>query len=187
MSRIHHYISILVFTAALMLGVQLPNFVDQYVKRIDATQKEITLQHKEYLTIATRHGQGSIDALIKKHEASPDRTFRAEAEPIRKNQARKKRFDLELQALEGSFWSQAMHLLISGDREILRETYNNYSANLPLNTHAAICGLLFGMIASLLLEMFWSLCFRLVRVKPRKRPKKETPKSGPRTEPYIKT
>jgi len=173
----------LIFTAALMFGVQLPNFVDQYVKRMEAHLNEARIQYDEYLKIAQRIPEGTIEALISKHEQSLDPTFRAEAEPLKKNMQRKKFYESEINALQGSFWSQAAHIITSTDSEILKDTYNSYTANLPLNTDAAICGLIFGLLASLILETFWSMFMRLFR-RPKKPAKTVAVK---RAEPYIKT
>lgn len=183
MSKIHHYISMLIFTAALMVGVQLPNFVDQYVKRMEAHLNEAQIQFDEYLKIARLSPGGSIETLIKKHENSLDSTFRAEAEPLKKSIQRKKFYEEELKALQGSFWSQSWHVLTAADREILKDTYVSYTANVPLNINAAICGLGFGLISSLFLELFWSAFLRIFTRK------KKTPKviQPNRSEPYIKT
>ena len=177
----------LIFTAALMLGVQLPNFIDQYVKRIEAHLNEAQIHYNEYLKIAQRFPGGSIEALIEKHEQSQDLTFRAEAEPLKKTVQRKNFYESEIKALQGSFWSQTWHILTSPDRDIIKDTYDSYTANLPLNTNAAICGLTFGLIASLILEFFWSAFMRLFR-RPVKRSKpKAKPIEVKRSEPYIKT
>ncbi|NOY67496.1 MAG: DUF2937 family protein [Gammaproteobacteria bacterium] len=183
MSRIHHYLSMLIFTAAVMLGVQIPNFVDQYSKRVDAHAKEVNISFNKYVEISRKFGTGSIEALIKKHENSSDLTFQAEAEPIRQTYVRKKRFDAELIALKGSFWSQAFHVLIDSDHEILKDTWGNYSANVPLNSQAVVSGLSFGLLASLLLELFWSLFWKLFK---RERTVKPATMKVKRAEPYIK-
>jgi len=174
----------LIFTAAVMLGVQIPNFVDQYSKRVDAHAKEVNISFAEYEKIAKKYGTGSIEALIKKHENSPDLTFQAEAEPIRQSYVRKQRFDAELKALQGPFLARAFHVLIDSDREILLDTWNHYSANVPLNSLAAISGLTFGLFASLLLELCWSLFWKLFRRERRPKPAKVEVK---RAEPYIRS
>lgn len=182
MGKIHHYISMLIFTAALMVGVQLPNFVDQYVKRMEAHLKEAQIQYNEYSKIAELSHGGSMEALIKKHENSIDATFRAEAEPLRKSIQRKQFYESELKVLQGSFWTQTWHVLTSADSEILKDTYHSYSANVPLNINAAICGLGFGLIASLMLELLWSIFLGLFTRK--KSPVLIKPN---RSEPYIKS
>ncbi len=187
MSKIHHYVSMLIFTAALMLGVQLPNFVDQYVKRMEAHLKEAQIQYDEYMKIARGFPGGTIEALIKKHEQSEDPTFRASAEPLRKTVQRKNFYSSEINALSGSFWSQTWHILIAPDKNIAKDTYNSYTANLPLNTDAAICGLSFGLLASLILEFFWSTFLRLFRRPKRREQQKPGPVQVKRAEPYIKS
>jgi len=189
MSKLHHYISMMVFAAALMLGVQVPNFVDQYVKRVDAHLKEARTGFEEFLKIARHSHKGSVEDLIKKHENSTDPTFKAEAAPLKKNYLRLKLLESEMLSLQGSFWSQSLHIILHANREILSDTYNHFSANLPLNSYAAICGLLFGLLASLLLEMFWSLFWKIFsfRRKPKKqKPSKEKELPERRAEPYIK-
>jgi hypothetical protein len=100
---------------------------------------------------------------------------------------RKNSYESEIKALQGSFWSQTWHILTSPDQEIIKDTYYSYTANLPLNSDAAICGLTFGLIASLILEFFWSGFMRLFR-RPVKRSKpKAKPIEVKRSEPYIKT
>jgi len=189
MTRIHHYISLVIFTIGLMLGVQIPNFVDQYVKRIDASHQEAQRHVAEYQAIAKRYGLGSIEALIEKHENSSDLTFQAEAEPLKNNYLREKQLQAEMQALYGSFWAQGLHLIVSGDREIISETYFNYSANLPLNSDAAICGLSAGLLLSFFMELLWSLLARLLRRKPKMKKPPVKPATDPepkRMEPYIR-
>ena len=189
MTRVHHYISLVIFTAGLMLGVQLPNFVDQYVKRVDASLQEAQRHITEYRNIAQRYGLGSIEALIEKHENSSDLTFQAEAVPLKNNYMREKQLQTEMQSLHGSFWSQGLHLIVSGDREIITETYYNYSANVPLNSNAAICGLSAGLLLSFILELLWSMLASLLKRKPKpgKPAKQPEPQSeARRMEPYIK-
>ena len=105
MSKIHHYASMLIFTAALMIGVQVPNFVDQYVKRMEAHLNEARIQYNEYQKIARLVPGRTIEDLIEKHNTSDDSTFRAEAEPLKKTLQRKELFEKEMieQQLQNKF------------------------------------------------------------------------------------
>ena len=148
------------------------------------SSKDALLQYNEYQKIARLVPGRTIEDLIEKHNTSDDSTFRAEAEPLKKTLQRKELFEKEMIALKGSFWTQAIHILTSADKEILTDTYNSYTANLPLNTNAAICGLIFGLVASLILEAFWSLLTSLFRPRRKKKPVKTI--EVKRSEPYIK-
>lgn len=165
MSRLHHYLSLIVFVAAVMVGAQAPNFVDQYVKRVDAHYLEAEEQFKQYRAIVDLYHRGSVESLIIQHQDSSDPTFKAEAGAIRNSYVRLQRFTEEQKALSGGRWSQMFHMVFSGDREIMRETRANYSANVPLNWEAGICGIILGCIASVVLEiLLWVLSATLNRV-----------------------
>jgi hypothetical protein len=150
-----------------MLGVQLPNFVDQYEKRVDAHLKEVQVNFSEYQQIAKRYHNGSIEALVKEHENSNVASFRSEAVSIRNIHQRKLHFEAEQKALAGAFWTQALHVIFRSDSEILNETFKNYSVNIPLNTAAIVSGLTLGLVSGLLLELLLYL-FRLIMKKGRK-------------------
>ena len=85
MKTLHYIFLVVLCVSAFMFGVQIPNFVDQYEKRIDAHYIEVNENFKGFQEIADRFHNGNIESLIKKHEASNDLTFKAESEPLRKN------------------------------------------------------------------------------------------------------
>ena len=66
MKTIHHMILIMLFGTGLLFGLQIPNFVDQYQKRIDAHYLEANESFKGFQDIANRFHNGNIEALIKK-------------------------------------------------------------------------------------------------------------------------
>jgi len=154
MKTLHNILLLLLFAAGLLLGIQIPNFIDQYQKRIDAHYIEANENLSGFQKIADMFFNGSIEELIKKHESSTDEVFRSEAAPIRKILERKLHFERELQALQTSLYGKIKHLTLAADREIIDETYNNYSTTLPLNTDAIVCGLSAGLIVALIFEGF---------------------------------
>jgi hypothetical protein len=83
MGAIYRDFLILVACVALLLGIQVPSFVDQYEKRLDAHFIEVKNNLRGFQEIADKFHGGSLEALIAKHEASEDRTFKDEARPIR--------------------------------------------------------------------------------------------------------
>lgn len=164
---IHRYFMIAVFGACLMLGIQAPNFVEQYGKRIDAHYLEVVENLKGFQDIADRFHGGDILALVRHHETSRDSTFRAEAEPIRRMVERKARFGGEREALKGAFARKAAHLLVRGDRETIGETYEMYSPGLRLDRQAIGTGLAAALFVCLLLEMMLGAGKRVLGFGPR--------------------
>src|SRR5687768_15679810 len=97
---IYRYFLIVIACAVLLFGIQVPNFVDQYEKRLDAHFIEAANNLKGFQEIADQYFAGSIEALIAKHESSEDSIFRDEAKPIRNIYQRYVRFKSEKVALE---------------------------------------------------------------------------------------
>lgn len=165
---IYRYFLILVACAALLIGIQVPNFVDQYEKRLDAHFIEVSNNLKGFQEIADRHFGGSIESLIAKHEASEDSVFKDEARPIRNIYERYVRFKSEKAALDTTLAGKIAHLAPAGDRELLRETYNNYLFALLLNGEAVLAGFIFVAIVVLAIEILRMIAaFFLRRVRSR--------------------
>jgi Protein of unknown function (DUF2937) len=150
---IHRWFLIAVFGACLLLGIQGPNFVEQYEARVDAHWLEVSANLKGFQEIADRFHGGDILALIRHHQQSPDSTFHAEAEPLEKMVARRDRFAKERDALKGGFPGKALHILVFGDRETTRETYAAYSPRLRLDVQAIGMGLIAAFAASFIFEI----------------------------------
>ena len=169
MSIFRHFITIVVFAIGLLVGIQLPNFVDQYEKRIDAHFVEANEGLKGFQSIADLLHQGGIEGLLEKHEKSRDPTFRAEAAPIKNIYQRKLRFEREVNALHTSFVGKVVHIVTAGDVQVIGETYDNYSANLPLNTNAITCGLMLAVLVCLLFEVAVAVPRAIIRAGRRRR------------------
>lgn len=155
---------IVVFGACLILGIQLPNFIDQYEKRIDAHYIEVVQNLRGFQEIANQRYGGDIEALIKKHKSSADETFQAEGEPIERMYTRMLNFEKEKSALNTTFLKKAIHVLVNGDREIIEETYSNYSPGLLLDKLAILSGIVVSVAACFLFELILVLGKRAVRL-----------------------
>jgi hypothetical protein len=144
MNTLYRYVLILTACGALLLGVQGPNFVDQY---------------------------GSIAALIAKHDQSGDDTFKQEARPIRNMLDRYARFTREQAALATGLAGKIVHIIAGGDRELIEETYANYSFTIPLNESAVVSGFVFMAMVVFVIEL---LRLAVIRLFGRKPPARET-------------
>jgi hypothetical protein len=157
MGKLQHYLSLILFAAALMLGVQAPNFIDQYVKRVDAHYREAKVGFQYIQQTADIYHQGSVERLIAKHRDSADVTFRSEAAGIENNYNRLQLLASEVDALKGNVFDQLVHIVFAGDRGLLSETQQHYTANVPLNVTAGIFGLITAVLVSIGYELVCSL------------------------------
>lgn len=158
MSLIPRLLLLAMAATALLVGIQLPNFVDQYEKRLDAHFIEVQTNLKPFQDIADRFHAGSMEALIEKHERSADTTFHAEGQAIEKLYRRFQRFANEKSQLAtAALPQQLLFIATRADRDLVDETRHSYSFGLLLNQQAVIAGAVFMLIAVVLLELVFAL------------------------------
>jgi hypothetical protein len=164
------YLRLIVFAFGLLLGVQIPAFVDQYAKRVSAHEIEATRSFQSFQDIATRYFGGSVEALIAHHRESTDPAFKDEARGIQALFDRLMSLRAELAALRGPFVQQLAHIALHPNREILRETWNEYSYTVPLSPTAIVMGVACGTAMALLIELLLLGLVRLATPSALRRP-----------------
>jgi len=170
MNVLRRYLIVVFASISLLFGIQVPNFVDQYEKRVDAHFVEVTHNLQHYQEIAARHYNGSLYSLIAFHKNSAVKTFQEEGAAIENMHKRKKRFEADKLALTGGFLWKAFHLAMDGDRELLGETATHYSYAVPLNQDAIVSGVVLAAGNILILELLFGLLGYLARlIRPRSR------------------
>lgn len=152
---------------ALLVGIQIPNFVDQYGKRLDAHYIEVQTNLKPFQEIANQFHAGSLDALISKHRQSDDLTFRAEGDAIEKMVRRLQHFEREKREMQAPLPRQVAFLLARADPDLVEETRVNYSFGLMLDHTAVLAGLACMLVAVIVLEVFAWLVRSLTRPESR--------------------
>lgn len=153
MGFISRLLLLLCGSCALLVGIQVPGFVDQYEKRIDAHFVEVQANLKPFQDIANKFHGGSLDALIQKHEASPDRSFRAEGDAIGKVEQRFQLLQREKFALQTSLPRQVVFMATEADRALIDEARRDYSFTVLLNQVTLLSGLVFAAGVVLSLEL----------------------------------
>lgn len=161
----------LMAAGALLTGIQLPGFVDQYPMRLDAHFLEVSANLRPFQEISDGLRGGRSKILIQKHERSTGPTCCAEGAAIRRMQVRFLRFENERIQLQASLPVQLLWIARQGDRELLDQTRRNYSFGILLDRGAVIAGFSFMIAVVVLLELLASL-FRLrepttTRARPR--------------------
>ena len=164
MSAIYRYFLIVIACISILLGIQIPSFVDQYEKRLDAHFIEVKNNLRGFQEIADRYHGGSLEALIKKHEQSEDKTFNAEGKPIRNMYERYVRFKDEKTALETHLAGKVAYIVAHKDQEILDETRTSYSYTIPLNKSAVYSGFVSAAAVVLVFELLKVIFVGLLRL-----------------------
>ncbi|MBI5007696.1 MAG: DUF2937 family protein [Nitrosomonadales bacterium] len=169
---LYRYLIVIVACISLLVGLQVPNFVDQYQKRVDAHLREVSVNLQPFQDIAGKFFGGDMAKLIELHRNSAEKPFQEEGAAIEKMLQRKLRFEADLAALQTSLPQQALHVLLHGDQEILDEALGQYSYAVPLNQDALIFGAGAAALILLAVELLLALARFAVRksTRPLKRP-----------------
>ena len=161
---LREYARLIIFSFGLLVGVQVPGFVDQYAKRISAQYIEAERSFSGFRATADRYFNGSVAALVAHHLSSGDRVFIDEAKTIQTLQDRLAALAAESAALQGSLVKQIFHVAVAADREILSETTAAYSYTVPLAPAAIACGVTIGFIAAIFVEALLLGVLRLLSI-----------------------
>ncbi len=159
-SILYRYLFVIVACISLLIGLQVPNFVDQYQKRVDAHLREVTVNLQPFQDIANKYFNGDLGKLIELHRNSDLKPFQEEGAAIQKMVERKLRFEADLAALQTNLPLKVLHVLLRGDREMRDEALGQYSYTVPLNQDA----LIFGAGAALVILLLMELLLALVRL-----------------------
>lgn len=160
MSILYRYLIVIVACVSLLVGLQIPNFVDQYQKRVDAHLREVTVNLQPFQEIANKYFGGDFAKLIELNVKSDAKPLQEEGLAIEQMVKRKLRFEADMAALQTSLPMKALHILLHGDREILNEALAQYSYAVPLDLDA----LLFGAGVAIAILMCAELLFALLRL-----------------------
>ncbi len=150
---LRRYLTVIVACIGLLLGLQLPSFVDQYEKRVDAHLREVLANFQPIQDVANKYTGGSIEQLIEMHRRSEKKAFQDEGSAIENIYQRKLRFQAEADALKTSLPYKILHVVFDHDREILDETLSQYSYTVPLNQDALTVGAVVAVLMVLALDL----------------------------------
>ncbi|WP_019613293.1 DUF2937 family protein [Psychromonas ossibalaenae] len=163
LSLVQRYSLKLVFTLALLLGIQIPNFLQQYEHRLDAHYIEAKHQLQQYQNLADLYFDGSLQALITKHKNSRENLFQDEALLIENLMERFNYLQEQKDRLLSPVSSRLYHLLAKLNSPLFIETKNNYQADIVLNKNAITVGLIFALLSTILFELFFYFICLLVK------------------------
>ncbi len=161
MDFLYRYLLIVIACAAMLGGVQIPNLIDQYEKRIDAHLREVNANLRSYQEIANKYFGGSMDQLIELHRKSDQKAFQEEGKAIADMIARKQRFEADLAAMQASLPVKIFRLVFHADRELLDETLAQFTYAAPLSPDALMSGAAAAAIALALTELLLALTRRV--------------------------
>ena len=153
LSLLKTYSRLLIFAGGLLLGIQVPNFVDQYERRIDAHYLEVSANISGFQSTADLLFSGDMEALIAYYADSNDLVFESDAQSIRSIVDRYDRISNEREALSGNIFAASMHVILNADNEFMDETFEQYGYTVPLNMLAVGWGIAIALLLTITIDL----------------------------------
>lgn len=147
------YLRLLVFAFGLLVGVQVPGFIDDYAKRVDAHRAESEQSLQGFRETAAKFFNGDLNALVAHYRASTDEVMRSDAESVNHLVNRSQLLEAEWLAMQGPWFAQLWHLASNADPLLMQETLDAYSYQVLLAPQAIAWALGVGLVLAWLVEM----------------------------------
>ena len=141
----------IVFAVAVILGLQIPNFLGQYRQRLGGHFDEAVQNLKGFESIAEQTiGSTDLTNLVAHYqEGSSD--VQLIGEKLADDIARTDRLGSLVENLQtAGIFGRLKHLVVDLERPIAMATMNNYQPGLPITPEAIMYALVFGIVATLL-------------------------------------
>lgn len=148
-----HYLRLFLFCAALLVGIQLPGFVDQYGKSLQAHYLESDRSVSEFRADAKRFFQGDLDALAKHYVKNNDAIISKGGENIQTLIERNRVLTKAWTRFQTSTLQAFMQTYFYPVEDIRLESWQSYGFMVRFDPTSIVCGL----VAALLLSVFFDL------------------------------
>ena len=125
-----------VVSAGLLIGVQVPGFVSDYGKRVEAHLIEAQTGLQGFQRTAEQFFKGDLQALVAHYRASDDPVFRSDADSLSTLLTRQQALDKQFQAMQGPWYIRVLQVALAADPAIREETWNGYSYQILLTPEA---------------------------------------------------
>ncbi|NBB58649.1 DUF2937 family protein [Pseudomonas sp. ODNR1LW] len=152
------YLRLVLFAAGLLIGVQVPGFINDYAKRVEAHLIEAQAGLSGFQNTANQFFKGDMQALVAHYRASEDPIFRSDADSLGNLLTRQVALDKQFQAMQGPWYIRFLQVVLAADADIRKETWNGYSYQILLTPEAMV----WGMSGALLLSFGIECLFRLI-------------------------
>lgn len=151
------YLRLLLFALGLLVGIQVPGFIGDYIKRVDAHRLEAEQGLAGFRDTAQRFFNADLQLLVEHYRNSSDPVMRSDARSVALLVERAALLAGEAAAMQGHWYQQLWHLLSAADGQLLQETRQAYQYQVLLSPGAILWGLGAGLLLSWLLESLWLL------------------------------
>lgn len=145
------------FTLFFIAGVQVPEFMQQYMQRLSGHLHEANFQLNQFQAIADNQFQGDLLALVARYRSNSDDVFQQTGNVIEDLLVRIDTFNHSLVNLQQTEYLNRLYYFVSEmDIQLAGATLEHYQLAIPLEIHAITTGAAFAICLLLLLTLLFS-------------------------------
>ena len=142
------------FTVTFILGVQLPEFIQQYQQRLAGHLLEAKSQLAQFNVIAEQHFDGNLLTMITSYKGNSESSIISTGELIERLSVRVDYLSSHLEQITRSeYLNRVYQFIFNIDQQIANGTVKSFSMAIPLELHAIATGATLAITALLLKEL----------------------------------
>lgn len=142
------------FTITFILGVQLPEFMQQYQQRLAGHLSEAQLQLSQFEAIAQQHFEGSVVTMISRYKENNEASIVSTGELIENLMMRTQYLTRHLEELIADDYLQSVYrFILHIDRQIAAGTAEQFAMAIPLTLPALATGATLAISSLILKEL----------------------------------
>jgi len=146
------YLRLTLFTFGLLVGVQVPGFIEAYAQHVEARRLEAQQGLQGFQETAQRFFNGDMQALVQHYRNSDDPVFQSDAQSVEQLVSRARMLEREWQAMQRPWYARAVHVLLGAERSLREQVWNSYRFQVLLAPEAIAWGLSCALLLAWLVE-----------------------------------
>lgn len=163
MKKLFDYVKLAVFVVGVLVGIQIPGFVDQYGKNLDARVSESSKSVAQFQDDADKFFDGDMDRLSGHYKKTRDPVIVSGGSSITALVTRNERLRLAQQDFQQSTFGAYVHVLINPVHEVRQDVWGKYTYEVVLNVSAIAVGVAIGLLALGFFELVSSFLMAMFR------------------------
>jgi len=154
------------FTITFIIGLQLPEFMQQYLQRASGHLNEAQHQLDQYSSIAEQHFDGNLATMLQQYKGNAEQSIVYTGSAIEQLMNRVNYLESHLINLEQvDYFTRLINFWIHIDLSIAQATLNHYQLAIPLELDAIITGALIAIIPLLI----YTLLLNIIKMTAKKK------------------
>lgn len=154
MKFIYSYFKMGIIIACTLLGIQVPGFVDDYGKHLNARLIESNKAVAEFQDDADKFFGGDLNKLVSHYKQSNDDVFTEGGNSIDTIVSRNTLLKNTWSKFKASMFGAYSQTIANPIPEVRKEVWKNYSFNVLFTKSTIIIGVVIGFLCLLFFELF---------------------------------